>query len=76
MTAPGLVLDIATALAGGPGARAHISISASTGALMGVPDGALRPGRARSTLAPPALVSGIVDTSLARRRRPELAGAA
>lgn len=66
MTAPGLVLDTATGGVGGPGARAHI-ISGT--ALMGVPDGALRPGTARSTLAPPTFVIGIVDTSLARRRR-------
>jgi hypothetical protein len=60
----GLALDIATGVAGGPGARAHVI---SRSALMSVPKGALRPGRARSTLAPPTLVSEIVDTGLARR---------
>ena len=72
MTAPGLVLDTATAVVGGPGARAHII---SSTALMGVADGALRPRVARSTLAPPALVIGIVDPRRASRR-PGLAGPA
>ena len=45
MTAPGLVHDIATAIASGAGARAHIIASRG---LMDGPDAALRPGEAGS----------------------------